>query len=354
MSTRYVWSKGSTEYVDTVQTGLSSGWSSTWAEDLNYIPLGTFSGSSITLDQPTCYRSYTFDKATGRYSGSGASRLLDAGISNLEVGIEIQNRISPSDVYPYIVSADGQYIYLWDKRLLKSGVVDSDDTVYWTRFVSGKNQQNNYIPSSANNAICVSMVDQDADTNDYYVLGIVKVRATETTSTEKVSSNNSGAYSGSDYTYLGSDSIDPLSISYPTSGVNAGDSITVTVTPGSNTYGGTVSYLYQYNTGSGWVTIQTTTATSIQFTIPSNASSIQFRVRAQDSWGFASDDYVTGPNVTLGSGSGGGDVGGAGKVWIGVGNTAKQATGVWVGVNGTAKKVTAMWVGVNGIAKKVF
>lgn len=349
MSTRYVWNKsGGIEYVDNVQKGLSSGWMSTFADDINYIPLGTFSGSVSTMDQPLCYQNYTFDSTSGKYRGSGSYRTLDSTISDLNVGVEIQNRIAPSDVYPYIISSDGQYIYLWDRRLLGSGVVKSDDTVYWTRFASGKNSQNNYIPSSANNAICVSMVDQDADTYDYYVLGIVKVKATTAEgASSKVSSNNSGAYSGSDYTYLGSDSIDPLSIYYPTSGVKAGDSITVTVTPSSNTYGGTISYLYQHNTGSGWVTIKTTTATSIQFDIPSTAKSIQFRVRAQDDWGFTSDDYVTGPTIYFAGEA-------AGKVWIGVGNTARQANGVWVGVNGTAKKVTAMWVGVNGIAKKVF
>lgn len=349
MSTRYVWNKsGGVEYVDNVEKGLSSGWSTSFSEDMNYIPIGTFTGYPPAIDQPVCYRSYSFDSTTGKYSGTGGSKTLAATVADLELGVEIQNRVAPSDVYPYIISSDGQYVYTWDKRLLKNGTVASDDTVYWTRFVSGKNQQNNYIPSSANNAICISMIDQDSDTYDYYVLGIVKVHSTTATGqSSKVSSGNSNAYSGDDYEYLGSDSIDPLSISYPTTGKKPGDSITVTVTPGSNTYGGTIQYLYQYNTGSGWFDIRTTTDLSVGFNIPNNATSIQFRVRAQDTWGFTSDDYVTGPIVYFEGEA-------AGRVWIGVGNTAKQATGVWVGVNGVAKKVTAMWVGVNGIAKKVF
>lgn len=347
MSARYVWSRsGGEEYIDRIPDVLANptaGWSGDWRETIGYIPKGTFSGNVSTLDQPTCYKSYTFNKTTGKYSGSGGSTRLGP-TSGMVDGVEIQSRIGSSDVYPYIISPDGNYVYFWAKI---QPYVTSDDSVFWTHFVIGKNSSN-ITSSSAENAVCVSMIDQDSDRYDYYALEFTRVKAVVSTGADsKVSSGNSNAYSGIEYTYLGSDSIDPISIYYQTSGVTPGDKITITVTPASNTYGGTISYQYQYNTGSGWVTIQTTTSTSIQFDIPSNANSIQFRVRAQDSWGFISDDYVTGPTIYFE-----GEV--AGRIWIGVGNTAKQATGVWVGVNGVAKKVKAMWVGVNGIAKKVF
>lgn len=94
---------------------------------------------------------------------------------------------------------------------------------------------------------------------------------------------------GTWYDYLGTDNIDPVSVSCsgsPASGKN----VNVIVTPGSNTYGGTVSYIYQYSLdGVSWKAISTTTMTSVSFTIPSGMQSIQFRVCAKDDLGFISD-----------------------------------------------------------------
>lgn len=350
MSTRYVWRRdGGEEYVDKIPDALSGGHVGVGIIDLiGYIPQGSVGGGLGSMDSPQCWHSYTFDKTTGKYSGSGASKWLNpSSTTGMEPGVAIQNRADSGDSYPYIISPDGKYVYFWTSKIGQSHVT-SQDLVYWTYYVHGKNPLNTGDLAYATNCVCVSMIDDDDTKYDHYALEFYKITAQVTSGgTSTVSSNNSGAYSGSEYTYLGSDSIDPISIYYPTSGVKAGDSITVTVTPSSNTYGGTISYLYQYNTGSGWVTIQNTHATSIQFDIPSTAKSIQFRARAQDDWGFISNDYVTGPTIYFAGEA-------AGKVWVGVGNTARQANGVWVGVNGVAKKVTAMWVGVNGIAKKVF
>lgn len=180
----------------------------------------------------------------------------------------------------------------------------------------------------------------------------------------KVSSADRSTYPSGDsssgdswYVYLGADTIDPISISYPTTGIKAGDNITVSVSPRYPVYGGTISYLYQYNiNGSGWYDIQTTTDTSVQFSIPTYATTIQFRARAQDDWGFVSADYVAGPIVNLQTGTvepAPGE-GGSGDAWIGVENVARQATAMWVGVDGAARKVKAAWIGVNGVARKVF
>ena len=63
--------------------------------------------------------------------------------------------------------------------------------------------------------------------------------------------------------YAGSDSIDPLSVTCSKESLRPGDTVSVSVTPRSNTYGGTISYLYQYQlNGGAWTDIQTTTATS--------------------------------------------------------------------------------------------
>ena len=146
------------------------------------------------------------------------------------------------------------------------------------------------------------------------------------------------------YTYLGSDSIDPTAISYPTEQLRPGDTLTVSIEPSANTYGGTISYLYQYsiNGGNSWVTIQTTAATSVSFTIPTNAKSIQFRARAQDDMGFTSATYVTGAAVTVERLN----------LWVGVNGKARKGMELYVGVDGKARKVTAAYIGVNGKARR--
>lgn len=101
------------------------------------------------------------------------------------------------------------------------------------------------------------------------------------------------------YNYQGSDNIDPSACSIPST-INGGTAITITVTPGSGkVYGGTVSYQYQVNIGSGWQTIATTSATTRSYTVPYGTASIQVRVRAQDNIGFTSTTYVTSSSVNV-------------------------------------------------------
>ena len=101
------------------------------------------------------------------------------------------------------------------------------------------------------------------------------------------------------YTYQGDDNIDPSACSIPAS-IMGGTAITISVTPGSGkVYGGTVSYQYQVNIGSGWQTIATTSATTRSYTVPYGTASIKVRVRAQDNIGFTSSTYVTSSSVTV-------------------------------------------------------
>lgn len=71
------------------------------------------------------------------------------------------------------------------------------------------------------------------------------------------------------YTYQGSDNIDPTAVTYP-GGPKSGVPITITVTPRANTYGGTISYQYEYTLDGGnvWNQLALTTAASRQYTIP--------------------------------------------------------------------------------------
>ena len=122
-----------------------------------------------------------------------------------------------------------------------------------------------------------------------------------------VSNSSSSAYptngaSGSYwYVYQGSDVIDASAVSYSTQTPMGGKSITINVTPRSNTYGGTIQYTYQVRlSGGSWTTIATkTTATSQQYTIPAGTTSFAARVVANDTWGFSSSTYTTGSTITV-------------------------------------------------------
>lgn len=145
------------------------------------------------------------------------------------------------------------------------------------------------------------------------------------------------------YKYLGSDTIDPTGITYPTDQLRPGDTVNVAISPRTPTYGGTISYLYQYQiNGGSWVNIQTTTAASIDFTIPANAETIRFRARAQDNMGFTSSTYVTGASVTVE----------LLNLWVGANGKARKSVELYVGVDGKARKVTAAYIGVNGKARR--
>jgi hypothetical protein len=123
--------------------------------------------------------------------------------------------------------------------------------------------------------------------------------STSTSSSKYPTNGASGSYW---YVYQGSDSIDPTAVSYSTTSPKGGEAITIKVTESSsNTYGGTISYVYQYSTdgGSSWTTLTTATSTSASYTIPAGTTQFQARVYAKDNYGFTSSTYVTGSNLTV-------------------------------------------------------
>ena len=150
------------------------------------------------------------------------------------------------------------------------------------------------------------------------------------------------------YVYKGSNSIDPLSITYSSSRPERGERVTVMLNPRANALGGTVSYLYQCSIDGGrtWATAgEATTETEKEITVPSNAERFTVRVRAQDDIGFTSTDYVTGSTVEVQTM----------KLWVGVDNKARPGRKLWVGIDGKARPVAAAWVGdENGKARKWF
>ncbi len=134
----------------------------------------------------------------------------------------------------------------------------------------------------------------------YSVTGtsIVKGSKNATVSSSSNSAYPTDAISGSYwYTYQGSDIIDPNSVTLSLSGSN----VTATVNARSNTYGGSISYQYQYSIdgGSSWTTAATTSSTSYNISIPSNAKSMIVRVRAQDNYGFTSSTYIYSNGISI-------------------------------------------------------
>ena len=89
-------------------------------------------------------------------------------------------------------------------------------------------------------------------------------------------------------------------MTYP-SGPKSGVPITITVTPRANTYGGTISYQYEYTLDGGnvWNQLALTTAASQQYTIPKGTQTFRVRVQARDNMGFTSSDWIYGPQVNV-------------------------------------------------------
>lgn len=180
-------------------------------------------------------------------------------------------------------------------------------------------------------------------------------KATPTTSVSKGSTNYgyiassssskypSNSYSGSYwYVYAGSDCIDPTALTCAEP--KAGRVVTVTATARSNTYGGNISYLYQYSVdgGSTWTTIETTTATSTTVTVPNGAEQFQARVRASDDMGFTSTTYVYSDNV---------DVSGGGIGYCGVEGATREGA-FHACVDGVIKTDFTVCACVDGVIKE--
>lgn len=152
------------------------------------------------------------------------------------------------------------------------------------------------------------------------------------------------------YVLKGSDTIDPASVSYDSTKIEAGEPITVNVTPSANVYGGTISYLYQYSVDGGrnWTNAgDATTSTQKEIIVPQDAGGKLFtvRVQASDDMGFTSTDYVYSGPVEVESI----------HIWVGVDNAARPGAKLWVGVNNVARRAVKAWVGdENGNARRWF
>ena len=159
-------------------------------------------------------------------------------------------------------------------------------------------------------------------------------------------SRYSGAYSGNDdtyfYVYAGSDCIDPVSVECTTP--IPGESVTITVTPRSNTYGGTIKYRYSYSIDGGttWTNLSTssTTSTSATMTVPAGAEQFRARVITSDNYGYTSADYIYSNSYSIKSSCGAAGVSGA----------VREISAV-VCVGGVVKTDVTMQHAVDGVIK---
>lgn len=110
--------------------------------------------------------------------------------------------------------------------------------------------------------------------------------------------------SGSDVKYIkliGTDVIDPISVSYDTP--HGGELLDIIVTPSASIqYGGTISYKYETSTDGGvtWTTVNaSTTATTVSVLVPAGVQTFQARVTASDNMGFTSTTAVAGENIAV-------------------------------------------------------
>lgn len=368
MSTRHVWA-----YSNPVER--------------EYI-IQTFSGATVSVGWQCC-SSVPTKNANGNYVASGSVRNFEyanGGLINGNTNIRVSS-------YPYIVGPNLPYYYHAE---------DATD--------ANKGNINYYLINGVVSGWKILFSEQY-----YLTINKCEIRKYAGSTISYVSSNSSNTYPSDGvsssywYKYLGSDSIDPVSITYPSSieYVDENTKLPYTITGSkSNVYGGTIEYKKDSKkNGGNWdgsTSSWKTNLTGSYSGFESDIKTYQLRVHARDGWGFESTTYITGPVctftkrpvVTLNvNPSKGGTVSGAGEYssgssvtvravpsngwefvnWTKNGtsvstnasytftvNTSttlvanfKQKLQLWVGVNGKARKATDMWVGVNGKARKV-
>lgn len=147
--------------------------------------------------------------------------------------------------------------------------------------------------------------------------------------------------------YKGSDTIDPSAVTYSKQDLYPGEPVTISVTPVTPTYGGTVSYLYQYSIdgGSTWKNIGSkTTNTSVSITIPEGALQFQSRVTASDGWGFTSTTPVLGPSLGVSQL----------KAYAAVSGTSRAGVKMYATVGGKVKEIQKGYAIIGRKVHKIF
>ena len=219
MGARYVWNR----YTAVQQQGYRTRYRQVREANDGYINFSNIN------DGDTLYigNSFTFSEITGKYSISDYTRYdLEYGHYDLQTG--------------YVTLTDGSMYYgEWimnysSVRLLRGGYKYTATTY-----------QQAYI---------------------YYIQGAYLDQRSNASSGYYPYDDEDGGYY---YVRQGSDQVDPTAVTVPDD-IDDGTTITISLTPNTGkTFGGTISYTYQYRyNGGSWQTLITTTATSTTLSVP--------------------------------------------------------------------------------------
>ena len=298
MSTRYVWGK--------------------WDKTLEYIPSIQYGGTGTNI---STLKSEAPGTPTTIYVMQSTSYIAELKDGVLEIGLTGNPRVAtsftsdPNSGSLYLVSRDsgGQmFVVTNDPSIYKRKINVSElkpNTIRGDGFVIFGHETYSRIFIWKDGS-CATMPLRDENNRGATANNIgvgwtaedVKGSLLGHTSGPSQSTSPADGVSGNYwYTYLGSDNIDPTAVGYSTTTPKGGENITIRVTARSNTYGGTISYRYQYsiNGGQSWTDAGTTTATSKTVTVPKGAPTFQARVLASDNMGFTSSTWVTGAKLTV-------------------------------------------------------
>lgn len=251
MGARYVWNR----YTAVQQQGYRTRYRQVQEANDKAINF-----SSIN-DGDTLYigNSFTFSEITGKYSISGSTRYdLEYGHYDLQTGY-----ITFTDGSMYY----GEWIMNYNSVRLLSGGYKYTATTYQQAYI--------YYTQG-------SYIDQRSNASSYYY---------------PYDDEDGGYY----YVRQGSDEVDPTAVTVPDD-IDDGTTIQISITPNpGKTFGGTISYTYQYRyDGGSWQTLSTTTATTVSLAVPKGQySTLEVRVRAQDDMGFTSNTWVSSGSKTI-------------------------------------------------------
>lgn len=202
---------------------------------------------------------YSFSEISGNYSATNTTRyVLEYGHYDLQTG--------------YIVFTNGAMYY--GKWIMNYGSVRLISP--YTKYTSESYRQ------SYTDYVKGSFVEYASNAQQYYY----------------PSNDDSGGYY---YVRQGSDEVDPTAVTVPDD-IDDGTTIQISITPNTGkTFGGTISYTYQYRyDGGSWQTLSTTTATTVSLAVPKGQySTLEVRVRAQDDMGFTSNTWVSSGSKTI-------------------------------------------------------
>lgn len=216
----------------------------------------------------------------------------------------------------YKISSDGHYVPAGSYfRISAGGTFSTSQYKYLFQYPVDSNvfaYRSMYVPPPGAEVWNVSMVGTTATigcSEDGFLrvytteISYIKGKFIENVSSDYKTTYPSDGISGESwFQYIGSDSIDPTALKYSNAKPEAGETVVVSITPKSNSLGGTIYYQYSrsVNGGTSWANISLkTTETSMGIPVPSGATQFRARVLASDDIGFTSSTYVTGENLIL-------------------------------------------------------